>query len=212
MTYSDAPELAGFGFLRQPKFSGQLDPSHPGISDVTIEFDHNGDGLFDGIAVTDATGAFEYYPDGLAASGSVDASVFMHDEFRRIDLNGVEFPRPYVADSVAALAPSIVGFGLTYGLGGTVAYSPAVDGRVEDGAGLGIEAVIVEVSVVAVGSGESPFDTVAGRTMTDAAGKFSFTPYGLSSEQTYEIYARTVGWDHIRAVEMSVSLVPLPVY
>ncbi len=199
LVYSDAPVLAGFGFLRQPKFSGQLDPSHSEIANVTIEFDHDNDGSFDGIAVTDDTGAFDYYPDASLGSGSVTASSFVHDNFRRNDQNGTDYPLTFVVDGDVAVAPDIVGFDLTYGDGGTVVYLPTVGGRVEDDGGLGIEAVIVEFSAVAVGSGDLPFDVIAGRVMTDENGDFDFTPYGLSRDETYTIYARTVGWDHIRA-------------
>lgn len=207
LTYDDTPWLEGYGVVRQPRITGQLTPSptHDDVAEVVIGFDLTGNGVVDGISITEADGSFEYYPESLtdSANDTVTAWAVIWDEFRRLEIphsladeteTTVAFD---VGDPSTTFAPpTITGFALEHGPG-PEAYLPTVQGQVNDADGGGLADVVVEFSVVASGSGAAPFEEHYAEVATDEGGAFRFTPYDLEVGETYAIHARVVGWDPV---------------
>ena len=199
---SDSGELVGEPFddvTANATLYGQIYDEHNSVSDVIIEFDHDGDfSTIEGIARTDDTGAFVYLPAGLTEGvlTTIQARGTEWDSYLSQRLEGgqadgldvVTFTFDKAENATAQVDLLHLQYEISHESGVATAVDPTLFGHVvNDGDN---EGILVEFSI-----GDNNFDTVDGIAVTDEFGNFEYTPNGLEYDVNYLIYARAIEWD-----------------
>ena len=157
---------------------------------VTLEFDHNGDGVVDGQTTTDAEGAFRYVPIGLAGgTHTLRARAKEWNYQTRQGQFGVWQPITITLETPANAVPT-VSFGLRADTGvssadGLTANALLVGQVSNDQTG---ERLLVEMDHNGDGIAE-------GVTYTNSQGEFTYAPEALGFGQT-TISARAIEWNN----------------
>lgn len=156
---------------------------------LTVEFDHDGDGVVDGTTKSTADGHFTYLPVGLAA-GTVTirarAQEWDYDGQSLRYGNWTSFTFDY--EPVASVAPSIVEFGLLSDSGASsidlVTANPSVSGLAANAGP--VSSLLVQIDY----DGD---DIPDGTTTTTSDGHFLFEPVGLAFGNI-SLRARALEW------------------
>ncbi len=146
------------------------------VSGITVQFDHDGDGIYEGTAVTDDTGSFTYAPQGLAAGDytiaaraveTTDDNKTLYGSWVSITFTLEELPRTDLHISDMHLVNDT-------GLSATdrTTADPEVTGQI---AGDGVlDGITIEFDHNSDG-------IVDGSTVTANGGQFSYTPSSLKT-------------------------------
>gem|GEM_PF-6661645 len=210
----------GSNTTSNPALWGQIVDPNGTVAGVVIEFYHDEDpnnstttpfSKIDGIAVTDETGAFVYLPAGLTVG--IETKIYARaaewDDYlgQRLagalqddlaDTNYYQRDRITLTLDPAANATAQVNsltakYQVGVDSGTATVVDPTLVGQiVNDG---NLAGIAVEFSIVEVNSGASNFEHVDGVVVTDALGKFEFTPVDLTYDTDYVVYVRAVEWD-----------------
>ena len=200
---NDTGAHSGDGMTSDTTVVGKIIHADGPVGGITIEFDDDNDGIYDGVAITDDDGNFTYLANNVPTiSGNLlDARPIEWDEYQDRLLVGLWLDDPNSTSELNPIAvvysatendpPRIDQFDLLYQqVDGQVA-DPTIYGTVTNDNGL--EGVVIEFSFAPIVG--SHFEKIVGLAVTDENGRFEFTPAGLEPGLAYNVYARAVEWD-----------------
>ncbi|MBI3465978.1 MAG: choice-of-anchor D domain-containing protein [Planctomycetes bacterium] len=170
-----------------PRLTGTV-TAQGSVFGLTVEFDHNADGVPEGTALTDYEGNFTYFPQGLDPG-----QIVIHARARSAaELSNQQTVGPWVAFAftlVGSTPASVVDLRLLNDTGesdtDSITTDPRLTGRVLR------EGVQARFSVEFDHNGDGSPD---GAVMTDLSGNFRYTPLGLRPG-LLSVGARAVTWD-----------------
>ncbi len=179
---------------------------------VTVEFDHDGDDVVDGTAITDENGYFRYTPAGLTAGAwDIRARVVEHDPVTGDDLPFVWAHITAAGDPTAA-SPY-------YGFTLVPTQPPAFDTLTHAGSdfdptltGKVLDADTTENLVVYFYYVDGNVEKPVGTTTVGADGSFEFTPVGLpftgvsqNPGDPITVHAKVRKWSYLEGREIDDS-------
>lgn len=178
---SDTGASSSDSISSDPTIVGQI--SNDGeVGGLLVELDHNGDGVVDGTAVTDADGSFTYLPEGIAL-GAVTISVRARESVENaLPLFSAWTSIAYTYQEDPDTSVRVLSLSLMTDTGNSTTDGATslgtVQGTVYGGAGITVEFDV---------NGDGLVD---GEAVTNAAGQFEFTPEELE-EGLVTVRART---------------------
>ena len=161
-----------------------------GVAGITVEFDHDGDGLADDFATTDGLGRFEFEPLDLnAGSITIKARPVVWDPLQATQVLGNWSQYTFTLIKPVVVPPTVDGFALkndTGTPGDGITTNPTVTGTLIRPDGL-VDGLLVEF--------DFDGDQIVDATATAASdGTFEHRPLGLSNG-AHTLYARGTVWD-----------------
>ena len=166
---------------------------------VTVEFDHDGNGIADGSVVTDADGYFRYEPQGLSLgrwdiqARAIDAiDDTLNSGWKPLTETGNPETTYLPYTGLILVAPTAATVSLTAPASST---DPTITGTVSD------EDTPANVTVDFY-LGSVAEENYLGSTQTDSNGNFSFTPVGLEFNKSYSICAVPRELDYLSGDEL----------
>lgn len=181
-------QTSGDGLTGNPLLVGQVSDDDSAAR-LTVELDHNGDGLAEGVAFTDAQGRFRYRPEPLGFGPvTVRARALQWDSMVLAFVVGEWVSLSFVYEDQPLAAPVLSGLGLARDTGTNgsdgITSDPTISGYVTS------HGAPQDVSV------EFQFDTggpAAQAAQADGYGRFSYQLQGLSDgEVTVHVRAVTI--------------------
>lgn len=183
---SDSGVSSSDGYTANATLTGLVTDDR-NVGGLAVEFDHNGDGVVDGVAVTDASGRFRYEPKALSHGNlSIRARALEWDYQQHARLTGAWTTLAFTYE-VQANSPAVLDEVDLADAPDPASGAPLVTGRItNEGALAGI---IIEFDFDADGSADRS-------TRTDADGAFQFAATGLPYGQV-TVYLRTRETDEV---------------
>jgi len=177
--------------------AGQLSTSavHSGVQ---IQFDHDGNGTVDGVAISDSFGAIMYRPFGLAPGAvEINARVNHWNADQAQWVTGTWKEVSFVLEASSASAMNVTSLGLRRDTGANSTDKISSEGTIvgQTGhSGSGTSVSISSLSNQRVEFDENSDDVIDGIAFTEADGTFQYTPKSLSAGAK-NVRARTRVWN-----------------
>jgi hypothetical protein len=169
--HSDTGELANDGFTVNPLLVGRV-TNDGGVGRLLVEFDHDEDGVVDGVAFTDAQGEFQYRPTPLHFGAvTIGARAIEWDAAEGAYLSGPWTSLPFTYEDQPNAAPALVGLSLANQTGTASTTDPTLTGSINN------EGALAGITIQFDYDGDGAADQ---STVTDKSGNFRFTPAGLA--------------------------------
>ncbi|WP_207398094.1 choice-of-anchor D domain-containing protein [Bremerella alba] len=178
------------GISTDPAVAGLIS-NDEGVSYMSVEFDHDGDGVVDGRTTAEENGEFVYVPLGVGqGTHTINARVREWDYYAQAFIYGTWEPTTFTIAQPVNDVAAITSLGLLSDTG-----TSSSDNTTANASLVGTVANVEGVSGLEIEFDQDNDGTADDRVFTDSVGNFYVDPY-LLDFGTHTFQARVKEWDH----------------